>query len=126
MKIIYNGETIIKIVVRDKRETSRLEYKPFKKRFWGKNKEAGFYGTTFSEGPFTKEDLESGKVEFYYSESMKFIVEDNKAYLFPEVTICYADEHTFTKKFDTFEEAEKWAKEIIDKSIKVPLEFECD
>jgi hypothetical protein len=116
-KRIYNLDAIESIKIRDKRTSTNLEYKPFKKRFWG-NRPEGFYAK-HDLTTYTKEDLETGK---YWGENL--LVIDNIVYRRPYVEITFVSGQTYTKIFDTNKEALEYGNDISTKSITNPLEME--
>ena len=122
-KTIYNGDTLIKIVVRDKRENQCFEFKPFKKRLLWANTEEGFYETLFGQGPFSKEDLEEANICYPYNSAEIYQVEDNKVFYRPSVTLFFANDHSYIKEFDTYEKALQWAEHKANICIGIQLIF---
>jgi len=103
--IIFNLDLLVEVKIRDKEESSSISYYPFKKSFWGNRKE-GFYSFYESSYLISKEDLESGKFN-----NTRYIIEDNKAYIRPNVTLYFAGKRSLIKEFNTIEEALKFGME---------------
>lgn len=105
MKLILNLAQLVCVEVIDKKRCNHLDYKAFKKSFWGNRKE-GFY-TYGSDYPYTKEDVENGR----YMES-KLFVEDNIVYFYPYVRLRFAGSIDKIRQFKTYDEALKWGDKV--------------
>lgn len=102
---IFNLDLLVEIKIVDKRESESITFYPFKKSFWG-NRKGGFYSLYDRDYPISKEDLESGEYNGTY-----YIIENNIAYVCPEVTLYFAGKRKITKVFNTYEEALKFGME---------------
>lgn len=118
-KFIYNGETIIKIVVEDKKEYNHFEFLPFKKNLFSPNRKEGFYIAypwSYFEGNkrYSKEEIENGKYN-------KIILQvyGKTVYYRPSVTIYFAGNHELFKEFNSYEDAVKWANDKANICIKI-------
>lgn len=116
-KTTYNADTIVSLKAIDKREIKHLEYRAFRKSFWGNTKE-GFYDIhSMNNLRYSKEQLESGGNCY----DTKLIVENNKAYYKPYVKINFQTEVSLVKVFNTYIEALNFANEVSAKCIKNKL-----
>ena len=125
MKTIYNLDTLIKIRVKDKEIYEKIKYYPAVNGWWnkfrrwykiGSNKPGLYYNGYYECGFFTKEELESGKFN-----DIIFLIENDIVYFCPTTTLYFADGHTTYQEFQTYQEADDWAKAIANKSINVQL-----
>ena len=118
-KSVYNLQQIVKIVVEEKRESTRFRYQPAKSYLFGlvKDKE-GFcpIQVVATNEVYTKEQLEAG--EYLYSDS-KYVVEGTKVYLKPRVVIYFVSDYRVNIVCDTNEEAYKRLEDI--KKIAMPI-----
>jgi hypothetical protein len=117
MKVIYNLDKVIKIVVKDFSECLSISYhKATRKTFWCNGVPEGFYVLFIGNKPYTKEELERGD----YS-GIIFKVIDNIVYYRPNVIIYFESENKYVQSFDSYDEAIEFALDIQSKSIKNPL-----
>jgi len=114
MERILNLETITTIDIVEEKVCNYIDYKPYKKSFWGDTKE-GFYGF-MEDRCYTKEEIENG----YYL-GTKLIVKDKVAYYKPYVTLTLISGTKHHKEFNTYKEASEWGNDIAGKSIKARL-----
>jgi hypothetical protein len=114
---VFKSESLIRVAVLPKKQEKAIEWKPFKKSFWG-NTEEGFYCKYFYRY-YTKEDLENGK---YYDTN--FIVEDNKPYYKPYVLLTFVDGAKRYNYFPTYEECVSYAKKMVASNFENKFEIE--
>jgi hypothetical protein len=113
---IFNLDKLIKIRVSNRRMCFQLTYQPYnKKTFWFHGNDEGFY-EFLNEKPYTAAELESG-----VHNNTKYIVEDINVYYRPQVILFFGDNISYTKEFDTYDEALNYGNEIRLKCITNPL-----
>lgn len=113
---IYNLDKLIKIRVSNRRKCYQLTYRPYTKgTFWYYGCAEGFY-EFMNDKPYTVAELESG-----VHNKTKYIVENNHVYYRPQVQLWFSDEISYTKVFDTYDEALNYGNEIKLKCISNPL-----
>ena len=88
-----------------KQQHKFIEYKPFKKKFFG-NQKAGFYDWLHDRYIEINEILESGD---YY-------IEDNKIYYYPHLEIRMGDK---SRHFKYFKDVDQLNKFILSKKLKI-------
>lgn len=98
---IFNLEMLVSVEINDKKRYNLLEYRPFKKSFWGDRKE-GFYHA-MSSYCYSKEEIEKGGFC-----DIVLLVEDNIVFFKPYVRLTFAGGQTFIKEFETIEAAVEW------------------
>jgi hypothetical protein len=104
---IYNLDFLVCVKVFDKQIERRWKYyEPVIKKLFRKAREE-YFTFSFAYELYSKEDLESGKLE-----GIKFIVEDNKVYYRPYVELVFCGGVKKTVEFDTVEEANKYKNEM--------------
>lgn len=109
MKRIYNLETLVEIELCGKKENKTFKWHPEKRWFFGlvriyPERYCNKYDTT----AYVQESyLTSGK----YCD-IKLIVENKKVYFKPYVKLYFMGNVETCKEFDTYAEAEVFAKEI--------------
>lgn len=109
-EVYYKTKNISEITIIDKTFKNHYVYlEKYKDRFlifFGKTYYKCFIRTTFLETEIlTKQEVLNDKT---------LIIEDNKVYVKPVVYVQYKDCSPFYKYFDTFIEANKWAKKVIE------------
>lgn len=102
MEAIYNLDRLIAITVRDFERCNYYEYRPFRKSFWGNQKE-GFYESFF--GYTDEADLPQ-----YLRRN------GNTLYYRPNVKLIFDGDVECNKAFETLEYAIKWAQDIANKA----------
>ncbi len=119
----FNLNFLISVFIKDKEQLERFEYRPFKKRWYGNQKE-GFYNNDIfvdkKHKYFTKEQLENKK---YCGACL--MVEDNKVYYHPYVKLTFVNDEKYVKEdFKSYDEAVQWAEEeVIEKAIDVKFDI---
>jgi hypothetical protein len=117
--VIYNGDQLVKVVINDRKQDTDLEWRPFKKSFWGNQKE-GFYNRySICNTVYTADELRNG--ELY---GIKLIVDYQTVYYKPNVKLHFANKDSFTKVFNSYEEALSWGKAIAQEHIKAQIVIE--
>lgn len=117
---IYNLDAIIRIEIKDKSKHNYLVFEPSKSGIFGFFKtEEGFYHThsVLNSTCYSKNEL----ITKGYNGSKLLVDENNIVYYAPSVIIKFFDGHKEIKEFDTFEEANKWGRDIANKSISNQL-----
>lgn len=127
---IYNTDTIVSIVVNDKKVYNYVVWKEKRKGSWfkGKDKPEGFYSHDSDRHIGQEEDLKNGAYyisDVFTREKTHFplIVENNVAYWRPNVTINFTNKSGENIRFWTIEEAESYAnglsERFLPRSIKI-------
>lgn len=114
-KTIFNLEALVSIEIRDKKLCAYLDYRPFKKSFWGNTRE-GFYDN-IENAHYSKEEIEKGNFC-----GVKLLVEGNNVFYFPCVNTYFADGSKYNKEFDTFEQANQYGRDLQNRSFKISFE----
>jgi hypothetical protein len=109
---IFNANTIQSVEVQEGNSVWRLNYKTEKNKWYCKRK-AGFYANDSGRYCGTAEDLLNGSYNGY-----RILVKDNVAYWRPYVEFTFVNGEEHGKHFDTIEECNAYAKEIMDKYVK--------
>lgn len=111
-KQIFNMDTLVSVEIHDKQECGYFSYQPYKKHWlWGTQIE-GFWLAGMNS-LWEPDYLRAGKFE-----NIKFIVEDNKVYYLPYVTLKFVGLATKIQEFDTYEEAKRWGEAQVNTYIK--------
>lgn len=124
MKKIYNGEFVISVSITDSTEQKNWEYYHQKsKRFlWGlfKTKETkGFYNNFHWGDEFYDESYfgwENGNKKLY--------IKDKTVYSYPRVYVKFVNDDFIEKRFQTFEEANTYYREVYQSTIKIKINNE--
>ena len=115
-KTIYNLDTLVSVKIEDKKECTYLKFVPTR-NYWLFTIKEHF---TDDNHRYSKEYLEAKG--YYSGDSM--LVENNKVYFKPSATLRFANQESYTKKFDTIQEATKWGLEQAGRGMYVKLEIE--
>ena len=118
-KISVNQHAIKKIVLKDK------TYNPWNYKLVHKKGDYYFTFPTFRK-KYYEDDVYAGdiaSIEHTKTELLEMgcIIEDDKVLYAPRVVIFYIDDTEDYKYFQTFEEAEKYYKELTEKFILVEI-----
>lgn len=106
MKTIFNAEALVSVTIKGKELVWDLKYKPYNKSFWNGTTEEGFYAYPCGTYCYTATSLRLGKWH-----GIELIVEGQKAYYYPNVTLKFTNSQSYNKVFGTYEEALKWGEE---------------
>jgi hypothetical protein len=115
---LFNGDAIESVNVIEGEQARGLVYKKEKKFFLCKRK-AGFYTDYSGHYYGTSDDLFNGSYR-----GSRVLVRDNKAYWRPFVEIKMISGDSTKKNFDTIEECNKYATDIMD--IFIPKQFKVN
>lgn len=115
MRKIFNLDALVKVEIMDKKQCTYFTYQPYKKYWFWEQKEM-FY-MMFNDC-YTPDYLREKGIE-----GIKFIVEGDKVFYRPEVTLTFAGKASVSKSFDTYQQALEWGKEQADKNISTQLVF---
>lgn len=115
---LFNGDFIESVNVTEGRSVSRLVYKKEINFIFYKRK-TGFYDDYPGNYYGSSEDLLNGSYD-----NCRILVKDNKAYWRPFVEIRMVSGYKTGKHFDTIEECNKYAKDIMDRFV--PRQFKIN
>lgn len=118
MKHIFNAHALVSVKIVDRKENHHWDWIPFKKGFWCNRKE-GFYELYYhplgGRTPHSEEEL--------IKEYDHLLIIDKKVYYKPYAKLTFTNGQTYTKEFNTYEEALTWGREQANTGIQVRLEF---
>ncbi len=117
----YNLNTLVQVQVWDFYPVREFVYTPAIEACWWKFRKARPEG--FEYGMFAtfyiKEEIE-GKSFGRFGE---MIVKDNKVFDKPQVKLTFANDHSYSKNFDTYNDAVNWGSEQAYKGNNVILKI---
>lgn len=109
---IYNGDFIESVKTCEGNKVPYIKYGQFKKTIFGTQKE-GFYSEYSGHYYGTTEDLLNGSYD-----DIRILVKDNIAYYRPGVKITFISGQSTYKYFDTIEECNQYAQEVMDNYVE--------
>lgn len=113
---IYNQKALVRVIISDKSIHNWLIFKPAYKK-WYRSAPDRFQGLVSSDY-YSAEQLRNGEYN-----GQKLIVENNKVYYRPCVTLNYMGKISSTRYFDTYEEALKFGNDCANEGMAVKMTF---